>query len=98
MWPRDWSSDVCSSDLMPGKGFPSTYSSEAPPPVEMWRILLAKPALFTAATESPPPTTVYPGSAEIGSASCREREENPGSAQSTRTRIQCRYEREEQST
>ncbi len=32
-------------------------SSEAPPPVEMWFILSATPAIFRAAMESPPPTT-----------------------------------------
>src|SRR5205085_10173455 len=40
----------------PGRGFPSRNSSDAPPPVDTWVSLLSNPA--TAATESPPPTTV----------------------------------------
>src|SRR5271170_1087391 len=45
---------------MPGSFFPSTSSSEAPPPVEMCFILPATspPAAWTAAALSPPPTTV----------------------------------------
>ena len=34
----------------------SIYSREAPPPVEIWPIQLDSPDLFTALTESPPPT------------------------------------------
>mgnify|MGYP007102285146 CR=1 FL=1 len=37
---------------------PSRNSSDAPPPVEMWLILSAKPSWFTAAAESPPPMMV----------------------------------------
>ena len=40
----------------PGNFRPERNSSEAPPPVEMWEIFSATPALWTAATESPPPT------------------------------------------
>ena len=40
----------------PGSFFPSKNSKDAPPPVEMWVILSATPAAWTAATESPPPT------------------------------------------
>src|ERR1700682_445283 len=40
----------------PGSFLPSRNSSDAPPPVEMWVILSATPAAWTAATESPPPT------------------------------------------
>src|SRR5215216_4603810 len=43
---------------MPGNSLPSTYSSEAPPPVEIWLIRSSSPSLLTAATESPPPTTL----------------------------------------
>ena len=43
---------------MPGRTLPSRNSSEAPPPVETWLILSARLNLFTAATESPPPTIV----------------------------------------
>ena len=37
---------------------PSRSSRDAPPPVEMWLILSARPAFSTAATESPPPMMV----------------------------------------
>src|SRR6202050_3384976 len=40
----------------PGSFLPSKNSRDAPPPVEMWVILSATPAAWTAATESPPPT------------------------------------------
>ena len=40
---------------MPGSSSPSRNSREAPPPVEMWVILSAKPSCSTAAAESPPP-------------------------------------------
>src|ERR671920_840383 len=43
---------------MPGSSLPTTYSSEAPPPVEMWLIRSSSLSLLTAATESPPPTTL----------------------------------------
>src|SRR5260370_3442464 len=39
----------------PGNSFSSSSSREAPPPVEMNVILSARPACFTAVTESPPP-------------------------------------------
>ena len=39
----------------PGSFLPSRNSRLAPPPVEMWVILSATPAFFTAETESPPP-------------------------------------------
>mmetsp|Transcript_37937 Transcript_37937/g.74115 ORF Transcript_37937/g.74115 Transcript_37937/m.74115 type:complete len:235 (+) Transcript_37937:678-1382(+) len=42
----------------PGRTLPSRSSREAPPPVEMWDILSARPACSTAATESPPPMMV----------------------------------------
>src|SRR6478609_7267739 len=40
----------------PGSFLPSRNSSDAPPPVEICVILLARPDWWTAATESPPPT------------------------------------------
>src|SRR5277367_1932540 len=40
----------------PGSLVPPRNSREAPPPVEMWEILLETPDWWTAATESPPPT------------------------------------------
>ena len=43
---------------MPGRTFPSRYSSEAPPPVLICDILSAKPSCFTAAALSPPPIMV----------------------------------------
>ena len=43
---------------MPGSSRPSRNSREAPPPVEMWVILSAKPSCSQAAAESPPPTMV----------------------------------------
>src|SRR3990172_3874241 len=46
------------SAATPGRTFPSSNSRLAPPPVEMWLILSARPACSTAATDSPPPTTV----------------------------------------
>ena len=42
----------------PGSGSPARNSSEAPPPVETWSIRSARPICLTAATLSPPPTTV----------------------------------------
>ena len=49
----------------PGSTFPSRYSREAPPPVEMWLILSAKPSWIAAVAESPPPMIV------VASASAR---------------------------
>ena len=48
------------SETTPGRAFPSRNSSEAPPPVEMWLILSARPDLFTAETLSPPPMIETP--------------------------------------
>ncbi len=46
---------------MPGKVLPSRYSSDAPPPVEMWeKPSSGNPSCRTAAAESPPPTTLKP--------------------------------------
>jgi hypothetical protein len=47
-----------SRQATPGRTLPSRSSREAPPPVEMWLILSARPAASTAATESPPPMMV----------------------------------------
>mmetsp|Transcript_25367 Transcript_25367/g.78092 ORF Transcript_25367/g.78092 Transcript_25367/m.78092 type:complete len:202 (+) Transcript_25367:568-1173(+) len=47
-----------SSAATPGNTLPSKSSKLAPPPVEMCDILSARPDLFTAATESPPPMMV----------------------------------------
>ena len=44
---------------MPGSSLPSRYSSDAPPPVEMWENPSSgRPSARTAAAESPPPTTL----------------------------------------
>lgn len=43
---------------MPGSTLPSNSSRLAPPPVEIWVILSARPTFSTAATESPPPMMV----------------------------------------
>ena len=40
---------------IPGSSRPSRNSREAPPPVEIWVILSAKPNFSIAAAESPPP-------------------------------------------
>src|SRR3974390_2589917 len=45
------------SAATPGNSIPDRNSSEAPPPVETWLILLVTPALLIAFSESPPPTT-----------------------------------------
>src|SRR5260370_18081840 len=42
----------------PGNSFPSISSREPPPPVEMNVILSARPACFTALTESPTPCLI----------------------------------------
>ena len=42
----------------PGSSFPSSSSSDAPPPVDTHEISSARPSSETARTESPPPTTV----------------------------------------
>src|SRR5262245_2707106 len=48
----------------PGRSMPARNSSEAPPPVDTWEILLVTPAALMAFSESPPPTTeVAPDSA-----------------------------------
>src|SRR5437870_3207993 len=46
------------SAATPGSTLPSTNSSDAPPPVETWLICSVSASWSTAATESPPPTTV----------------------------------------
>src|SRR2546426_9377692 len=47
-----------SSATSPGSRRPSRNSSDAPPPVETWLTAPCRPARASAATESPPPTTV----------------------------------------
>src|SRR5690606_31532509 len=63
-FPREISPFLCvahaspasMSAATPGSSLPSKNSRLAPPPVETWLILSAKPACCTAAAESPPPT------------------------------------------
>ena len=50
----------------PGSVLPSISSSEAPPPVETWVTRSSRPNCASAATESPPPTTVVPGHVRDG--------------------------------
>src|ERR1017187_4256001 len=58
-----------SSAASPGSVLPSRYSRLAPPPVEMWpNAVSGKFRWRTAAAESPPPTTVSPGTRLIASA------------------------------
>src|SRR5208337_3264216 len=65
----------------PGSFFPSRNSSDAPPPVEMWVILSATFAAFTAATESPPPTMeVAPALSATACATLNVPLENPGTS------------------
>ena len=49
---------LSSRQAMPGNSRPSRNSREAPPPVEMWVMALAKPSCSQAAALSPPPTMV----------------------------------------
>ena len=49
---------LSSRQAIPGSSRPSRNSREAPPPVEMWVILSAKPSCSQAAALSPPPTMV----------------------------------------
>ena len=58
-WGRHLRSSYLSSrQATPGSSLPSRNSRDAPPPVEMWVILEAKPSFSTAAALSPPPTMV----------------------------------------
>ena len=49
---------LSSAAATPGRVLPSRNSRDAPPPVEIWLILSAKPNWLTAAAESPPPMMV----------------------------------------
>ena len=64
-------SQASRSASTPGRFFPSSSSKDAPPPVEIQSIWSASPNWCTAATESPPPTTVIPGAAATASATVR---------------------------
>ena len=61
----------------PGSSLPSRNSSEAPPPVEMWVILSAKPNFSTAAALSPPPTIVTAPLSAMARAMARVPEAKP---------------------
>src|SRR5207253_8043575 len=80
-WPRDWSSDVCSSDLTPipeeiarflGPRRPVSGVREIgrSPPESVW---LGPGDRCTRRRCPPPPPWHHPRPAEIGRASCRER-------------------------
>ncbi len=56
---------------MPGSGRPSRNSRDAPPPVDRWSNEPSRPAARTAASESPPPTTVKAGEAATARATPR---------------------------
>src|SRR5207244_5583095 len=62
----------------PGSGFPSSSSSDAPPPVEIHEICSATPASWTARTESPPPTTVKPSHSASARATAKVPSANAG--------------------
>src|SRR5262249_32179279 len=62
----------------PGSSFPSSSSSEAPPPVEIHEIRSATPASYTARTESPPPTTVKPSHPATARATANVPSPKPG--------------------
>src|ERR1700734_2140108 len=70
-----------SSAASPGSVRPSRYSRLAPPPVEMCENELSgKPSVRTAAAESPPPTTVSPGTSLIDWATLRVPAANAGNS------------------
>src|SRR5207253_6919505 len=62
-WPRDWSSDVCSSDLV---SVPTLFSSPKPPPDApeklFWRVLLV---MVTAPLPALPMAPPWPVSATL---------------------------------
>src|SRR5439155_13023934 len=87
-WPRDWSSDVCSSDLIAG-GRPVTQAPIAVTDRAVYQVLEAadgqdlyvtvpdKPGLFRVPISGGSLVPV-PVPVEIGRASCRERVESVG--------------------
>src|SRR5690625_7568521 len=90
IWPRDWSSDVCSSDLEPGQ---EMFDNERPTPKVMSGATSAMIAFSLVLTVAAGPIMTYADEAaqsvlertpyvgaEIGRASCRERGERSGGA------------------
>src|SRR5207253_3998480 len=81
-WPRDWSSDVCSSDLPPPVSFERQQSALATHPgqplahneVETLRPANVQHPLVKRVNQPEAPN-------KIGRASCREREKNPEAAE-----------------
>ena len=73
-------SGILAAPPLPGSSRPSISSSEAPPPVEIQSTESARPNLCSAATESPPPTTVWPGAAATASATARVPASNGGTS------------------
>ena len=81
-----------SSAATPGSMRPSISSSVAPPPVETCVTRPVRPNVASAATESPPPTTVVPGHAATASATVRVPCSNaaPRTPPSARSKRPCR--------
>src|SRR5437870_7955098 len=82
-WPRDWSSDVCSSDL--DAPSPAALHTLASLQAEQGRTEEARQTLLqaidrTGLPEPQPHDWYVMGRIEIGRASCREREETSGGA------------------
>src|SRR5262245_61839197 len=66
--PSRYASSICARA---GNGVPSTYSRNAPPPVETCVIFSARPNSSTASAVSPPPTIVTALDAASASATAR---------------------------
>src|SRR5437870_3099036 len=85
-WPRDWSSDVCSSDLHLGKGLGLKFLQHvertrlvavlvpvnSPDPQAIYELLLREAASYSPELAAKPHVVVL-SKLEIGRASCRER-------------------------
>src|SRR5437870_5881611 len=81
-WPRDWSSDVCSSDLSTDVGLSITFtcgvSDGTPPYTFLWTFgddATGSESTMAHAYTSSGPKTATCTITEIGRASCRERAE-----------------------
>src|SRR5207253_4033830 len=89
-WPRDWSSDVCSSDLAiwprsigPSAALALLQSAQVEPsPGPMLRGQIARLSALLPEFDKPVHLSLLSDSLtqEIGRASCRERVENSGAA------------------
>src|SRR5439155_3202742 len=81
-WPRDWSSDVCSSDLhlIPGRNFAITYRSSHPAPGDDPKEIALEKEEVEKAFASDPDANSHAQlyfslyfAMKIGRASCREK-------------------------